>query len=105
MSRREQFWVITSNHLIEGDAIWLNNSGDWTRKLGEAKLFDDRDSAETALMTADKERHIHVGAYLAAARPGRDQKPEPQHVREQIRTTGPSNYFHGKQATASDVSV
>ena len=28
----------------------------------------------------------------------KDGTPEPTHFREEFRRTGPSNYFHGKQA-------
>ena len=98
MPRRPGFWVITSNHLLDGDAIWLDPAGGWTRQPASARMFDDKDAAETALAAADRERHVHVGAYLAAAEPGDGQRPQPQHVREKIRTRGPSNYFHGKQA-------
>lgn len=90
---------------MEGDAIWLNSRGGWTRHLHAAHLFNSKSDAEAALEKADRERHIHVGAYLAAALPGVNRQPEPQHVRERMRTEGPSNYFHGKQADAQNVSI
>lgn len=97
MVKKSSFWVITSNHLIEGDAIWLDVSGRWTRQSSEAVVFADKSTAQQALSSADKERHLHVGAYLAAAELNDDQVHKPAHIREKIRTLGPSNYFHGKQ--------
>ncbi len=98
MAKRSASWVITSNHLLEGDAIWLDADGDWTRNLADAHLFDDKSGAEAGLAAADKQRHLHVGAYLADADAGPDGRPRPTHYRERFRTRGPSNYFHGKQA-------
>lgn len=91
--------VLTANHLLEGDVIYLTPTGEWSRWHAEAKLFDDPKEAEAALIKAQGQAHTLVGAYLADARPGQDGKPEPVHFREAFRTRGPSNYKeHGKQA-------
>ena len=100
MPRRFSPKVVTSNHLLEGDAIYLSALGGWTREFGEAKLFREQEKAEEALAEADRQRHVHVGAYLADAEAGPDGRPRPTHFREEFRTRGPSNYFHGKQAEA-----
>ena len=98
MPRRSSSQVITSNALMEGDAIYLASNGGWTRKFDEARLFTDPEEADRALSAADSQRDLHVGAYLADAAIGPDGHPEPVHFREVFRTLGPSNYFHGKQA-------
>lgn len=98
MSQRDAFWVITSNHLLEGHAIWFDSHGGWTTKPESAQIFDDKSKANEALQLADRERSVHVGAYLAAAELGDDKRHFPKDIREKIRTIGPSNYFHGKQA-------
>ena len=100
MARRFKPKVVTSNHLMEGDAIYLAEDGGWTREFAEARLFAEPADAEKALAEADRQRHIHVGAYLADAETGSDGRPRPTHFREEFRTRGPSNYFHGKQAEA-----
>ena len=90
--------VITSNHLLEGDVIYFGTGGEWVRDFAKAEVFRDSIVAEAKLKEVDRRRDIHVGAYLAEAKLDKDGTPEPAHFRERFRTTGPSNYFHGKQA-------
>ncbi len=95
--------VVTANHLLEGDVIYLTNSGDWTRTLCDAILLTDEADADLRLLEATKQVATVVGAYLADAATGPDGRPAPTHFREEFRRTGPSNYFHGKQAETSNV--
>lgn len=91
--------VVTANHLLEGDVIYMTASGDWSRHHEDAKLFEDPGEAEIALTAAKGQAHMLAGPYLADAQLGENGKPEPVHFREAFRTRGPSNYpDHGKQA-------
>ena len=92
--------VITANHLLEGDVIYMTDAGAWTRNLAEAALLTDEADADLRLIEAQQQKDVTVGAYLADAKAGDDGRPEPTHFREEFRRTGPSNYFHGKQAEA-----
>ena len=92
--------VITANHLLEGDVIYMTDAGAWTRDLAEAALLTDEADADLRLIEAQQQKDVTVGAYLADAKAGDDGRPEPTHFREEFRRTGPSNYFHGKQAEA-----
>ena len=49
------------------------------------------------LLDASSRHAEAVGVYLADVAV-KDGTPEPTHFREEFRRTGPSNYFHGKQA-------
>ncbi len=80
--------IVTSNHLIKGDSIYLTRSGTWSRCAADAVLLLDATDAAAHLAQANRQTDIHVGAYLADA----------SHFRESFRAVGPSNYFHGKQA-------
>ncbi len=80
--------IITSNHLIEGDSIYLTATGSWSRQAADAVLMENADIAALTLTAANLQTGLHVGAYLADA----------THFREAFRAVGPSNYFHGKQA-------
>ena len=89
--------VVTANALIEGDVVYLTSRDGWTRQLHEAEVLTDEAHAELRLLEASARHHEAVGVYLA------DVKleagiPQPTHFREDFRRTGPSNYFHGKQA-------
>lgn len=94
--------VVTANALIEGDVVYLTADDRWTRHLSEAEVLTDEAHANLRLLMAEGQPDEVVGAYLAeVARTATG--PEPAHFREDFRRTGPSNYFHGKQAELTDV--
>ena len=89
--------VVTANHLLDGDVVYLTADDRWTRDLSQAELITDEAEAQLRLLRAESQPDIVVGAYLADMRAGRNG-PEPTHFREGFRRRGPSNRFHGKQA-------
>ncbi|SDY27943.1 DUF2849 domain-containing protein [Citreimonas salinaria] len=89
--------VVTGNALLEGDVIYLTEDDTWTRDLSQAEVLTDEAHAQVRLLEAQGRPSEIVGAYLADVRLD-DDGPEPAHFREAFRRTGPSNYFHGKQA-------
>lgn len=92
--------VVTANHLLEGDVVYLTADDAWTRELREAELITDEAHGQIRLLDAQARAHEIVGAYLADAAPS-DTGPTPTHFREAFRATGPSNYVHGKQENAT----
>ena len=88
--------VVTANHLLDGDVIYQTETG-WTRDLSHAEVLTDEAIADLRLIEASQQTSEIVGAYLADITL-QDGKPTPAHFREDFRATGPSNYFHGKQA-------
>lgn len=88
--------VITSNLLIEGDAVWFTANDTWSGDISDAEFLTDDAHAEVRLLEANAQANIMVGAYLADAKMG-PKGPEASHFREEFRTRGPSNYAHGKQ--------
>jgi hypothetical protein len=97
MSRSFTPKVVTANRLREGDVVYLAADDRWTPFHHEAELIDDEAHAQLRLLHAAAQKLYVVGAYLADAKAG-PNGPEPTHFREEFRTRGPSNYFHGKQA-------
>jgi hypothetical protein len=91
--------VMTANDLINGDAVWLTATDDWTRDMSLAELFDDEAVAQDRLLFAMSQADVVVGAYLVDAK-ATNKGPAPVHFRETFRTRGPSNYPHGKQVGA-----
>ncbi len=89
--------VVTANALMEGDVVYLTETDAWTRHLSEAEVLTDEAGADLRLRAAQGHVDEVVGVYLADVAPG-ETGPEPTHFREEFRRTGPSNYFHGKQA-------
>ena len=94
--------VVTANHLLEGDVIYMKADNSWTRELAEAELITDEAEAQLRLLEADGQKNVVVGAYLADAKAG-ENGPEPPHFREEFRRTGPSNYRHSKQEAEANV--
>ena len=97
MSRAFTPKVVTANHLLEGDVIYLAEDDAWVRDIREAELIEDEAHGQLRLLHAQSQPEIVVGAYLADAKATEDG-PAPTHFREAFRTRGPSNYPHGKQA-------
>ena len=92
--------VITANALLEGDVGYFTANDEWSREMCQAEVLEDQAHAELRLIEASRQLAEIVGAYLADVKAG-DNGPEPTHFREDFLRTGPSNYFHGKQAEAS----
>jgi hypothetical protein len=88
--------VVTANALLEGDAIWFTENGDWSRDMADAELITDEARGDICLLEAQADQSAVAGVYLADAKAGA-HGPEPVHFRETFRTRGPSNYVHGKQ--------
>ncbi len=87
--------VVTANHLLAGDVIYLTATG-WTRDLAQAEVLTDEADADLRLIEASQQVDEVVGAYLADV-VVENGIPTPTHFREEFRATGPSNYAHGKQ--------
>lgn len=90
--------VLTANDLLSGDVIYWDENGDWVLEFEDALYLDTEKLAFHVLRLAQKQGLEIVGAYLADAELGANDKPRPAHFREDFRATGPSNYHHGKQA-------
>lgn len=88
--------IITANALIEGDVIYFTAADTWSRELQDAEVLSDDAIAQSRLIEAMAQAHVAVGAYLMTVKQI-DTHLHPTHFREDFRTKGPSNYFHGKQ--------
>lgn len=88
--------VITANHLMSGDVIYLMKDNQWSLSHADAELMTQANIAEQRLIIAGQDVKVAVDPYLADARLNTDGIPVPTHFREIFRTKGPSNYPHGK---------
>ncbi|MYM55739.1 DUF2849 domain-containing protein [Thalassovita mangrovi] len=92
--------VITANALLNGDVVYFTANDDWSPMLCDAEVIEDEAHAQLRLLEAERQQAQAVGVYMADVINGPDG-PEPAHFRENFRRSGPSNYFHGKQAELS----
>ncbi len=97
MSRAFTPKVVTGNHLLEGDVIYLAEDDLWVRDIRAAEVIEDEAHGQLRLLHAQSQPEVVVGPYLADVAPG-VEGPAPRHFREDFRTRGPSNYPHGKQS-------
>jgi len=99
MARKFTPKVVTANHLLDGDVIYLTKDDEWSRNHAAAHLLTIEEDANLWLAKAETQQDFLVGAYLADAILDDDGNPAPVHFREAFRSRGPSNYpEHGKQA-------
>ncbi|MAF54558.1 MAG: sulfite reductase [Deltaproteobacteria bacterium] len=89
--------VLTASHLISGEVIYLSSDKKWVDHLAKAVVFDNQEEAENARTYADSLADELVDAHLIDVVLASDSAPKPKSYREQIRASGPTNYFHGKQ--------
>jgi hypothetical protein len=88
--------VVTANDLRSGEVIYLRFPHDWTPELNKASVITDNDLAQASLAFAQGQANVIVGAYLSDVVAEADG-PKASHFRDTFRSTGPSNYRHGKQ--------
>lgn len=87
-------YLITANDLLTGDAIFYGGETGWSGDIKDAALFEEMSVAETiALQLNQQQAGQIVGAYPIMA----NRAKTPLKNREILRTTGPTNYWHGKQ--------
>lgn len=82
--------VVTANHLLDGDVVYLTAAGEWVRDLARAELIEDEAHAQIRLLDAERQKNVVVGPYLADMAPT-GHGPVPTHFREAFRASGPSN--------------
>jgi hypothetical protein len=96
----EKGQVLTANRLIDGEVVFLNRAGQWSAVIDDAALAVEPGAAK-ALEARGLEAvrtNLVTGSYLIAAE-RRDGRIRASHIRERIRTLGPTvREDLGKQA-------
>ena len=90
--------ILTANYLLSGKAIYLTSEKKWIENLANAAVFDSQEDADNALTFAETQINKLQSAYLIDVLLTSNGTLKPKSNQELIRTTGPTNYFHGKQS-------
>ena len=90
--------ILTANYLLSGKGIYLTSEKKWIENLSNAAVFDNQEDADNALTFAETQINKLQSAYLIDVLLTSDGTLKPESNQELIRATGPTNYFHGKQA-------
>ncbi len=83
--------VVTANHLLSGDVVYLTKSANWSRRIAEAAVVANVEAGAALLAEAETQakQNIVVAPYLipvdASVTP-----PKPIQYREVLRAEGPS---------------
>ncbi|MEZ5925116.1 MAG: DUF2849 domain-containing protein [Hyphomicrobiaceae bacterium] len=99
--------VLTANHLKGGHVVFLGEGGSWTAWIDEAVVARTRERAAEleSKGTEQTTLNIVVGAYLVDVVED-DGKIRAAHIREHLRTLGPSvRPDLGKQADSQQPDV
>ena len=78
--------IVSANDLFDGDVVYLDGDGNWTRLIAEAAMASAPDAAEALLARADQPAKV-VGPYLLDVTVD-DNRIQPEHFRERFRETG-----------------
>jgi hypothetical protein len=94
MARKSAFNIVTANHLLEGDSIFLSDNG-WTRDHRAARIAHGADEAAEleARGQLDEAANQVVGVYLVAVEIEEDGRPEPIHFREKMRVLARPSFW------------
>jgi hypothetical protein len=103
MARLNPPVLITANALAGGEVIYLTEQQTWSPWINEGFIFNDLDTANTVMVARALEHEV-VGPYLMSVLVDNGQI-KGQDYRENFRSLGPTNYWHGKQAEDDDASV
>jgi hypothetical protein len=82
-------WIVTGNFTADGAVAYLRADGGFARNVGEAKVFETKEEAEAARVTALGAERVVSDPYLTEvgiAQQGLDTLS----ARERIREQGPS---------------
>ena len=82
--------IACSNLLLSGKAVWFTAQGRWSTDIADAVLATDVEQAERLLQSADAQRDVIAGAWLAEAGQDSDGRTYPTHFREKFRVSGPT---------------
>lgn len=91
MSRKTGPQIVSANDLLEGDVVYLDGTGEWTRDLNQAVVAQDPEAAQQLLATAEAQQDKIVGPTLIEISLSASGVRKPVHYRDIFRERGPSN--------------
>lgn len=94
MAKKSALHIVTANHLLDGDSIYLSDGG-WTTDHRAARVANGADEA-AALEAAgriDEDGNKVVGVYLVAVEFDQDGQAQPVHYREKMRVLARPSFW------------
>ncbi len=81
--------IISANDLLDGDVVYLDGNGNWTRLIRDAAVAETSDAADALNAAANQPQKV-IGPYLIDVALNAAGIPIPNHYRERIRDHGPT---------------
>lgn len=89
--------IVSANDLFDGDVVYLDDDGAWTRHLAKAAVAKTPAGADALLHRATQPGLV-IGPFLVDVALD-EGAPRPEHFRDHFREYGPSNRTDlGRQA-------
>lgn len=94
MAKKSANQIVTANHLLEGNSIFLGENG-WTADHRAARIAHGNDEAVALelLGKADEDGNKVVGVYLVDVAIDENGRPEPIHYREKMRVRARPSFW------------
>lgn len=90
--------VFTGQLLRDGDVVFLADNGEWTKNLQQAVIATDAEQVAALEVIAESgvDGNVVIDIYPFVVDRDESGKLVPSHIRERVRTEGPSiNYIAG----------
>ncbi len=94
MAKKSANQIVTANHLLEGNSIFLGENG-WTSDHRAARIASGNEEAMSleSLGRADEDGNKVVGVYLVDVEIDEYGSPEPIHYREKMRVRARPSFW------------
>jgi len=94
MAKKSALHIVTANHLLDGDSIYLGDGG-WTTDYRSARVANaaDESAALEAAGRVDEDGNKVVGVYLVAVEFDEDGQAQPVHFREKLRVLARPSFW------------
>ena len=97
---QETYYVITANHLVDGDVVYMIQDGDntkWITDIANADTYTTENRGNAIIRAEESAKaNVIIGAYAIEI----TGKNEPLGTKETIRSSGPT-VPHGRDAMPS----
>ena len=106
MAKKSALHIVTANHLLDGDSIFLGEDG-WTTDHRAARVANGADEAAAleALGRVDEDGNKVVGVYLVAVELDAAGRAEPVHYREKMRVLARPSFWPSPAKAAKSVRL
>ncbi len=83
-------WIITGSSTDDGGPLYLQASGDWSRRFDHGQVLDAESRCDAALERARGEQRLVCDPYAIEVHVDEVGRPTPTSLKQRIRAEGPT---------------